>query len=108
MTFEELLLKMKSGEEFTPQQCLSYAEVLVGEMCLLDTKLETLIMDRAKYQADNRANHKSDKACSNAWDMTDKGVEMIKIQGRLRRIKEVKSALKSRLRVKEMEAKNLF
>ena len=108
MTFEELYSAMAKGNELTPQDCEGYIEQLVGMQCMMDTELEGLEMQRAEYFGKHREEHKSDKSCTNAWEMSADGKRMMLLRGKLKRLAWVKSALKSRLKIKELEAKNIF
>lgn len=65
-----------------------------------------------KLQADffneHRASHKSDLACSRAFEATKEGVDMSIIKLKLKALEKQMSAVKTFLRHAEVEARNLY
>lgn len=68
--------------------------------------------DHLKKQADffntNRPNYKSDNATQKAFDATTDGVTMNILKLKLKAIEKEMSAIKTHLRLLEIEAKNIY
>lgn len=67
--------------------------------------LEAILLSKPRKWLDLRKTTKSDTACDREWDMTEDGQGEIKIKFSLKRIEKLISAINSRLRVAENEAK---
>jgi hypothetical protein len=88
---------------------------LVEELLLLSheySKLAGAWADCIAYQAqhfnEKRVNFKSDNACQKAFDFTEKGIEMQVIKAKLKSKEKRMSAIRTAVRLAEVEARNLM
>lgn len=68
--------------------------------------LEEILLAKPQKWLEMRKETKSDVSCDRQWDMTEEGQNELKIKFNLKRIEKLISALNSRLRVAEQEAKS--
>lgn len=86
------------------EKIVEYAE----EYSTLSDKLGMVLSGKPTLWMELRDKHKSDTACEREWAGTILGLEETRLRLRLKSLDKTMSALKTRLRVLEGEARNLY
>ncbi len=107
MNLELIEQQLKLGQ--TPPPLLAdYKDWLSAEASsLMDRQAELTILF-SDWFFENRKDHKSDKACQIAWYTKDEGREQLLLETRQRKIKTLREAISSHLRIASDMARNLF
>ena len=107
MNLETIEKELKTGQA-SPHRLAEMKDWLAGESSsMMDRQLE-LTMLYAKYFNDIRGEYKSDKAVRMAWIGGEWGKEEMELETRQRKIKVLREAISSHIRVASDEARNLY
>lgn len=92
----------------TPNEIADERVRLAGEYARDTEKLIELLTQKAVLWIQLRTNSKSDKATDRAWDALPLGLEEMKLRLRMKASEKQMSALKTKLDVLEVEARNTY
>lgn len=92
----------------TPQEAAEKMLALSEEQSRLSDRAVQLEIDEQLYLHTNRDKHKSDKSNLSSWKVTDRGIEQIRVVGRLKVLKSELSVIKNFLRHEENKARNIY
>ena len=107
MNFNNIQEALVRGEN-APRTLVEYKSYLSGHSSYLLGQLEEILGRRPLVWSDIRKHTKSDKSADREYDATIDGLDSMKLEIELKRIKLLISAINSSLRLAESEAKNLF
>ena len=105
LTIEHIQEAM-AGEGLSPRQVVDFRVYLAALFSMKTDELQAIYSRRPEWWNNNRPKFKSDKATDRAWEATSIGVREMQLEMLLKRIDKLSSALASKLRVLEMEARN--
>ena len=94
--------------EKTPQQLATDLLLQSEEYSRYSGMYAELIKVQADYFHEHRAEYKSDTATDREFDRTDEGVKMTVIKMKIKALEKSMSAIKTMLRHKEIEVRNLY
>lgn len=98
MNIELIEERLKIGQ-VSPDELAKMKDWLAVESSSLMDRQDQLIDLYADYFHAQREFHKSDKACDNAWNIREEGREQRKLETYQKRIKVLREAISSHLRV---------
>jgi hypothetical protein len=107
MDIETIERELKTGQ-VPPPRLAEMRDWLSVEASSKMDRQDQLVDLYADYFHVNRASFKSDKACDNAWDLTDLGREQRRLETYQKRIKLLIATIASHLRVASDAARNLY
>jgi len=107
MTIKEIQEQLKVGQVSPPQlaEMKDYLASISSEF--LDRQLE-LHKEYADYFSINRSSHKSDNGCKLAFNRTDSGKLQLELDNTQRKIKVLREAISSHIRVYSDAARNMY
>lgn|SRR3990167_3209023 len=103
---EDIIIKLRG--ECSPDELSEYLLQLAGEYAFLATKLEKLCVLKAEKWLELRENTTSDTQAEREWERTKEGLLEHSLKLQMKSIDKLSSAIKSRLRIKELEAQNIW
>lgn len=104
----EIITKELSVGQVAPERLAQMKDYLAAfSASLMDRQLE-LQLEFAGWFQTNRERFKSDKAAQLEWETSDRGVEQLTLETRQKKIKVLREAISSHLRVASDQARNLF
>lgn len=100
--------QLKNGElTQNPHLCAEHVATLSGELSFYLSKQGETVQDRLKNWLEIRKNCKSDTQAEKEWSLTEKGIEYVWYENRIRRIKALLVGLKTLIKMAENEQFNL-
>lgn len=92
----------------TPHEISDKLVELSEEYSRFSGEMARMIKTEAEYFNANRVNHKSDTAVMRAFAVTEEGVKLVVLRLKLRSLEKTMSALKTHLRMLEIEARGEY
>lgn len=105
LTLEHIEHAMVGGIH-SPGQIADFRTYLAADASLTAAKLEDILSQKPKIWLAIREHKNSDTAADREWDNTEMGIREMQLRSRIKRIDRLSSALASKLRVMELEARN--
>lgn len=107
LTLEHIEQEM-AGDQLVPGRLADYRVYLAALYSLRASEAQKILSVKPKVWLAYRqlATVKSSKEADHLWDATDSGQREIQLRWELRRIDKLSSALGSKLRIMEAEARN--
>jgi hypothetical protein len=105
LTLEHIEQEM-AGDTLVPGRLADYRVFLAALYSLRATEMQQILAVKPAIWLDIRADKNSDKATDREWHATEKGQRETQLKWELRRIDKLSSALASKLRIMEAEARN--
>lgn len=96
-----------AGHGITPGQIADFRVYLAALASMRTGELQDILTKKATAWLAIREHKKSDRAADHEWDATASGIREIELRMLLKRIDRLSSALSSKLRVMELEIRNL-
>lgn len=96
-----------AGATLSPGQLSDYRVYLAALASSKTGRLQDILTKKPGYWLFIRENKKSDRAADREWEATEAGIEEMNLRYLLKRIDRLSGALSTKLRVMELEAKNL-
>lgn len=90
----------------TAVRCDNYKITLNAYCCMLEERLGDLDIERAKWLVANRGNYKSAIDTENQWDITELGMERMKLKSLMRSADRIINSCNTRLRRLQQESFN--
>ena len=107
MNIDEITQELKTGQ-VNPPRLAEMKDWLAGESStIMDRQLE-LQQDYARFYSLKREGVKSDKAVKMLWQALPDGIEEMILETRQKKIKVLREAISSHLRVAEGVARNMY
>ena len=106
LTIEQIETEL-TGDTPIPRQLARYKTWLSAVYSLRGGDMAKIEKDKARDWPRIRAEVQSVAEADRAWDATDDGQHQIDLKWQLRRIEKLISAINTRLRVAELEARNI-
>lgn len=97
-----------ANETVAPGQLANFRVFLAAHYSLKATEMQRILAVKPGKWLDLRGEKNSDKAADREWQATDLGQKETQLKWDLKRIEKLTSALASKLRVMEGEAKNQY
>jgi transposase len=97
-----------STTELSPGALADYRVYLAALYSLRAAEMQEILKVKASLWLDIRAEKNSDKAADREWQTTEKGAREQQLKWELKRIDKLSSAIASKLRVMENEARNIM
>ena len=91
-----------------PHLCAEYRSQLSGEYSFLVGKLEELKAVKPLVWLEMRKDHKSDSATDKAYEATERGIEEIKLRGKIKQCEKLMQGLSSLIKLAEGQAFNQY
>ena len=107
LTIEHIEKEM-AGDQLVPGHLANFRTFLAALYSLRAAEMQTILAVKPGIWLDMRGEKHSDKATDREWQATDKGLRETQLKWELRRIDKLSSALATKLRVMEGEAKNQY
>lgn len=95
-----------SASTLNPMQCADFRTYLAAVYSNRSERLQKILALKPVKWLSIRAGKNSDRAADREWEASEDGIEEMKLNMELKRIDKLSSALSSKLRVFEAEAKN--
>jgi hypothetical protein len=92
----------------TPSEIAEKRYILSVEIGILSEELEGILTKKPSIWSDLRKSTKSDKSADREWECTSLGIREMQCRMQMKQKQVAISSLSTLLRVKEMEAKNLW
>jgi len=107
LSYKEVYADILRGN-VPPPQLAEYLIYLAGEYSYWTDEYAQLLVEKPAIWNELRKGLGSDKAAERAYDATERGAKEIKLRMRLKALEKLMSAIKTSLRVKEVESRNQF
>lgn len=107
MNLDTITEALVRGEN-APRTLVEYKLYLSAHSSYLTGLLEQILTRKPRIWSEMRTHHTSDKQCDQEYRGTIDGLDEMKLNMELKRIKLLISAINSSLRVQENEARNMF
>jgi hypothetical protein len=107
LTIEHIEHEM-AGTELSPRQLADFRIFLAALYSLRASEMQSILATKPSTWLDIRAEKNSDKATDREWQATGKGQRETQLKWELRRIEKLSSAIATKLRVMEQEARNVM
>ena len=107
MTIEAIAKELQE-EGLTPSRSSELRTWLAGQYYFVSAELEGILGQKPPLWNQMRKDLKSDTATERAWEETEWGLLEMKCRSQLKAMDKMMSALSSRIRVAEGEARNTF
>lgn len=92
----------------TPTEMAEARIRLASEYSRMSEEMATILALKPSIWLALRANTKSDTSAERAWENTEQGIKEAQLKLRLRANDKMQSALSSRIRIAELEAKQIL
>jgi len=102
------LIEQMKNAELSPTELSEIHMKLAGEYAYKATELDALLIGKPEMWLALKENSKSDTEANRKWDMTPEGIKENSLKLQMKSIEKMMSALKSRMRIKELEATNII
>jgi hypothetical protein len=89
-----------------PHDAAADVSILSGEFAYLSSELANILTYKASIWTDIRKTVKSDTACERAWQKTPDGIKETSLKLQLKSIEKMMSALRTVIRLSEIEYKH--
>lgn len=107
MTLEIIQEELKTGQ-VSPARLIEMSDWLAAHSSSLMDSHEELVQHQIAYFNEHRSEFKSDKATEASFSATSSGTELRIAETTQKRITMLLRAISRNLRVKELEARNLY
>ena len=107
LTVEHIEQEM-AGAELSPRQVANFRVFLAAIFSLRAAEMQQILAVKPGIWLDMRGEKNSDKATDREWQATEKGQRETQLKWEMKRIEKLSSALASKLRVMEGEARNIM
>jgi len=99
--------KEMAGEGISPGQLADYRVYLAALYSLRAAEMQDILAVKPRNWLTIRARKNSDKATDREWEATEDGLRETQLKWELRRIEKLSSAAATKLRIMEVEARNI-
>jgi len=99
--------KEMAGQGLSPGQLADYRVYLAALYSLRAAEMQDILAVKPGKWLDIRGEKNSDKATDREWQATDLGQRETQLKWELRRIDKLSSAAATKLRIMEVEARNI-
>jgi hypothetical protein len=107
LTIEHIEKEM-AGTQLAPGQLADFRVYLAALYPLRAAEIQDILAVKPSMWLDMRGKKNSDKATDREWQATEKGQRETQLKWELRRIEKLSSAIVTKLRVMEGEARNQY